>query len=72
MQDYEAMILANPSKITSTDQSQSVVAGPQTPNSKKVSKISVERLNDTITQDKGLSKTETQVGVVGVGITTDS
>ena len=59
------MILANPSKPTTTENSQSVVA-PLTPGSKKISKISVNDLNDSITGDKGLSKTETQVGVVGV------
>ena len=64
MQEYETMILANPSKPTTTENSQSVVA-PLTPGSspKKISKISVNDLNDSIAgcdnDDKGLSKTET-------------
>lgn len=43
-----------------------------TPGPKKISKISVDDLHDSITGDKGLSKTETQVGAIGVADRTQS
>ena len=48
------------------------MAPPLTPGSKKISKISVNDLHDSITVDKGLSKTETQVGAIGVADKTQS
>ena len=61
-------MILNPSKPVTTENS----IAPLTSGSKKISKISVNDLHDTSRNEKGLSKTETQHGAVGVATDRDS
>lgn len=64
IRDYEAMILANPSKPATSENSTSPALNQ---NNKKVAKISVADLREPPTvKEHNISRTETQVGVVGV------
>ena len=64
VKDYEAIILAQPSKATGTEDSHNHVAHGSP---RRVSKISVDDVQKASFVDRGLSKTETQVGAVGDG-----
>ena len=71
--DYEAIILAHPSKAATPEEKSLSVKPLMTPRSKKkISKISVDDLTTSIIIDKGLSKTETQKHILGVATESQS